>query len=88
MTADQAIKILLSRKKCSETEVRQACLRGCIALAKLIELTPRRSKGDLVCDACGSSEYLFTLEGFRNLYCGLCGQKIDWESVSNMEDGT
>lgn len=33
---------------------------------------------DLSCPSCGSGEYLHTEDGKKNLFCGQCGQAIDW----------
>lgn len=88
MTAENALKILLSYKKHSETEQGQARLTACMALGRNIKLPPRTEgkNGRLVCDICGSGEYLANGGRFRNSYCGKCGQAIDWEEASNQEE--
>lgn len=87
MTAEQALKIMLSYKQYSETEQSQARLKACMALGRNIKLPPRTEgkNGRLVCDTCGSGEYLANSGRFRNSYCGQCGQAIDWTEVT--EDG-
>lgn len=38
------------------------------------------------CGSCKSGEYLHNEDGARNVFCGQCGQRIDWPALDAMFD--
>ena len=55
----------------------------CMAIAALKKQEERNPFPDndtsiLACPSCGSGEYLHNADENRNMYCGQCGQRIDW----------
>lgn len=39
------------------------------------------------CGICKSGEYLRNEDGNRNVFCGQCGQKINWDALDALSDG-
>lgn len=37
------------------------------------------------CGACKSGEYLHNEDGARNVFCGQCGQRINWSALDLLE---
>lgn len=63
---------------------------GCMALRAthgLLEGTgqvpesPYIDDNVLACPCCGSGEYLHNPDGNENVFCGQCGQPLDWEET-------
>ncbi len=50
--------------------------------------TPKRIRldkvvGSLSCPSCGNGRGLIGLDNSKNLYCGKCGQKLEWDDENN-----
>lgn len=63
---------------------------GCLALRTAyfglartnpVPLSPYTDDNVLACPCCRSGEYLHNQDGSENVFCGKCGQPLDWEET-------
>ena len=80
MTNIEAIKRLKLLKVFDAPKLQEAVKMAIAALEKQMGKKPSPDNDILIlaCHYCGSGEYLHNADENRNLYCGQCGQRIDW----------
>lgn len=83
MEIERAVEILdpLHRERYDSMKpVNEACRMGQNALLLRVARSPYpdADKEVLGCANCRSGEYLHNEDGWKNHFCGLCGQAIDW----------